>query len=569
MRLALTIVLMALATACAGTSSGGGEQVRPLSVEPDRGFALGPTPVTIRGEGFLARPTQPSSGGAPVVDVKHRVWLDEVELPEVAWVDTRTLQATVPPGLPPGDHRLTVENAFGDRGTLDGAYTVLPAPSLEAALTVDPSAVRVGQMVTVTVTVTNASAANLISLGVGTPLVTSLDGARATVVGGPVPPPPASLAAGQRLTARWTLQAAAAGIVSVTASVTATNPSTGEPVTAASSGASLIQIQDPGSAIVGAVSSPPTPTTARTSQPFDVAVAFTNAGATQITSFAVAAPVISSVDASRVTATGPTPAPPTTLAPGQTVVLSWRLTSGVAGTLGIGFAALGVDSGSRTTVSGSAMISVVVVAPTVLSAVLTTTPSAPATLDVSQAAGVTLAVTNTGGSTASLTAVSPSIIPTTGASCVQPSPVASAIAPLSIAPGATQRFTWTCRVASAGTYTLGATVVATDASSGASLPTPVAGSSIGFTQPPPQALTLVVTKAKGASVSSTPAGIAACDRRCSASFGYGAQVTLTATLGKNASVSWVGCDRTTAPPGAADTCTLSMTSAKIITATFR
>ena len=86
---------------------------------------------------------------------------------------------------------------------------------------------------------------------------------------------------------------------------------------------------------------------------------------------------------------------------------------------------------------------------------------------------------------------------------------------------------------------------------------------------PPQALTLVVTKAKGASVSSIPAGITACDRTCSASFGYGAQVTLTATLGRNASVNWGGCDRTTAPPGVADTCTLSMTSAKIITATFR
>jgi hypothetical protein len=76
-------------------------------------------------------------------------------------------------------------------------------------------------------------------------------------------------------------------------------------------------------------------------------------------------------------------------------------------------------------------------------------------------------------------------------------------------------------------------------------------------------LTVAIRGSAGGSVISAPAGIG-CGASCSASYPAGTMVTLTAAPGSQASFrGWGGACR-----GAATTCTLAMTSARSVTATF-
>jgi hypothetical protein len=127
----------------------------PRAVEPAGGDGLAPQPVVIRGQGFLGSVIQSGTGGAPSLEATHRAWLGGVELLDVAWVDARTLTATVPAGLAMGPHALTVENALGRQGTLDGAYTVIVPAALSAAASVAPLVASTGQKVTLTVDLVN------------------------------------------------------------------------------------------------------------------------------------------------------------------------------------------------------------------------------------------------------------------------------------------------------------------------------------------------------------------------------------------------------------------------------
>ncbi len=77
------------------------------------------------------------------------------------------------------------------------------------------------------------------------------------------------------------------------------------------------------------------------------------------------------------------------------------------------------------------------------------------------------------------------------------------------------------------------------------------------------ALTVAVRGSAGGSVTSAPAGIG-CGSSCSANYAAGTMVTLTATAGSRASFKgWGGACR-----GPATTCTLAMSSAQSVTATF-
>src|SRR5512147_181871 len=129
---------------------------RPTSVEPGTGYGGTPTPVVIRGTGFAVRVTQPSTGGSPTVDSAYRAWLGGVELADVVRVDSQTLQATVPAGLPSGIHALAVEGPFGRRGSLEGAFLVswLPGAVLRATASL-PSTASVGQTLRLTLGVAN------------------------------------------------------------------------------------------------------------------------------------------------------------------------------------------------------------------------------------------------------------------------------------------------------------------------------------------------------------------------------------------------------------------------------
>src|SRR5512138_3410033 len=129
--------LLFLSTGCSGSSPSADQVPRPTSIDPKVGYATAAVPVLITGSGFLAKAQQPAGGGAPVRDTTHRAWLGNVELTGVTWLDTTTLKTTVPPGLPVGAQDLTVENALGERGALNGAYTVLSASGFSGTLAVE------------------------------------------------------------------------------------------------------------------------------------------------------------------------------------------------------------------------------------------------------------------------------------------------------------------------------------------------------------------------------------------------------------------------------------------------
>ncbi len=90
------------------------------------------------------------------------------------------------------------------------------------------------------------------------------------------------------------------------------------------------------------------------------------------------------------------------------------------------------------------------------------------------------------------------------------------------------------------------------------------GSNGGGTTPPPVVrYTLSVTISGNGSVTSSPAGIN-CGSTCSASFDSGTQVTLTATAASGSTFSsWTG-----ACSGSTPTCTVAMTLARSVTASF-
>ena len=96
--------------------------------------------------------------------------------------------------------------------------------------------------------------------------------------------------------------------------------------------------------------------------------------------------------------------------------------------------------------------------------------------------------------------------------------------------------------------------------------TPASASSVTATFAAPTSYALTVTKAGTGSgtVTSSPAGISNCGSTCSANFGTGSTVTLTATAASGSTFSaWSGC---TSVSGS--TCTVTMSAAKSVTATF-
>ncbi len=182
------------------------------SISPNKGFSGHTTDVVISGDNFLKSPTSST----------FRAFLDADPLTGVTWVDSHTLQATVPAGLAAGTKALVVENAYGKQGRLAGAFTVQTTPG--AALAVrrrdtQPATVNVSQPITVTAQVKNAGSAQATGV-VAALTLTSTDGASASVTNGPDPASVPTLAADEVTTFTWTLVATAAGTLTIEAGAT-------------------------------------------------------------------------------------------------------------------------------------------------------------------------------------------------------------------------------------------------------------------------------------------------------------------------------------------------------------
>jgi hypothetical protein len=193
---------VACATGCAPEPA----PLRVTAVEPARGSAVSPTPVRVRGEGFLLAARLGTSGSAgDAVDGGFRAWLGGAPLGDVAWVDARTLTAVVPAGLPEGVHALEVEGPTGRRGRLDAAFEVrAPRAVLAAALAI-PAVIPAGDFLA-TLTVENRGDGGARAVRAQPPGPASANAADVALEGGGGSA--VDLAAGARATFTWVLRAA-------------------------------------------------------------------------------------------------------------------------------------------------------------------------------------------------------------------------------------------------------------------------------------------------------------------------------------------------------------------------
>ncbi len=342
------LLLALLSAACSGTAPSE-ESPRPTEVVPNAGYSTAPTAVEIHGSRFLAQATLPSGGGSPTLDTRHRAWLDDAELQEVTWVSTTTMTATVPSGLSPGPHGLTVQNALGERGTLDAAFTVLSAPSFSATIAADRTTASVGQTFKLTLTVANNGSSDVTSLALGTPALTWTDGGAATPSGA-APSPPATLAVGGRQSFTWTYQATSAGHLSATVSATGRDARSGAALTATPPSPAQVAIQKVPD-IRAALSIPPS---VAAGKDFTVTMTVTNLGGADALAVTPATPSVvagSAGTASLKTGTGATPASAGVPA-GQAATFTWTYTAGATtGSLQLSGGATGKDANSGAVVT--------------------------------------------------------------------------------------------------------------------------------------------------------------------------------------------------------------------------
>ncbi|ACL66354.1 conserved hypothetical protein [Anaeromyxobacter dehalogenans 2CP-1] len=486
MRTRLLVVAALAALSC--SSGPDGESPRPASVEPASAPSALATRVTIRGDGFLARPSTRLSGGGAAVDVRHRAWLGDVELEQVTWVDVHTLQATVPAGLAPGSRRLVVENALGRQGALEDAFEVVGADpaalALTAAIAVEPATVNVGQAISVTLTVLNGghATADLTS-------VVPAHGGTATATCGSVTPAPEPLAAGASATFRWTCTASTPGTMSLSATVGGTDATTGEPVSATAASPASVLVQTPAALDVGlAVDGNPAEALIGQSLAMSLTVRDTGqAGATVTRVEPTATP------AAAVACGAPTPSPPQLVAGLGARTFTWTCTPLAAVDVALGASVAGTDANSGAALQASPpSASLHVLRP----AALTATLSVDRTIaNVAQPVHVTFTLFNGGTAAADVTSVVATRDPAATSTCTAPAP-----GPGRLAAGASATFTWTCSASAAGPLILGGAASGTDA---------VSGGVVGATASPAEVLVQVpaaLTAAIAAEPTRTTAG---------------------------------------------------------------
>ena len=525
MRASQLAIPCAAALAALGCSKLDAPELRPRFVEPARGYVGNRTAIVIHGDGFVARTTQSASGGNAQVDVSYRAWLGAVELEEVVWIDTRTLRATVPAGIPAGWQPLAVESPFGTRGTLEAAFEVVTTPGAILAATIEPGAtvLSVGQEITLGSTITNVGSA--VALDV-TPAVagTSSDGA-AVILAGPQPASAPTLAPGESVTFTWSCVASAAGEVSLGISAAGRDVFSGGMVEspAAESG---LTIQLPAGLVATIAASVPS---ANSGQAVALTFTVTNGGTAGAEILEVAP---SFTPALAATCTVPTRELPAWVASGDSLAFTWTCTGSVVGSLTLSGTANGADvnSGAPLSATPGSPATIAIQTPAALSATIALPPGS-ATASVGQALTLTLTVANGGGANASVTAVTPTVTPAGAAACGAPSP-----APPQLVQGnGTTAFTWTCTAAVAGTVTFGASVVGTDDNTGGAL---------AATASPGAAATVQLPAALAAVVS---------ESRAVADVGQSVIVTFTVTNGGSATAI-VGAVTPSASGSAAATC---------------
>jgi hypothetical protein len=417
--------------ACGGSSASGDQDPHPTSVEPGSGNAGAPTLVTIRGERFLALTVTAAAGGAQT-DARHRAWLAGVELQEVTWIDLYTLRATVPAGLPFGPQPLVVENAFGSRGQLDGAF-VVTGGALGAQVAASQPTVSVGQGGALKLTVKNTGIAPLAGVVPGTLTITTTDGAAATIVDGPSPALIPLLGPNEEQQFTWNYLPSAAGQLSILASATAYDDASKSTVSAANTVPMAVQ---PAAALTAAISA--APALVGIGETIAVHLTVTNSGGAGAASATNVAPVAPVSNSSKVKlTTGPEPASIASLDAGASATFTWTYVATGGGTLGMSASASGGDANNSGAIVRSGSVAAAV-AIQQLTADLTLRP-----LTVAQDGQVTVTMVIKNLGDAPVLGVRPSQLDPAGSSGTASRSAGPSPQEDDLPPGGTKEFVWT------------------------------------------------------------------------------------------------------------------------------
>ncbi len=352
--LPLATLTMLLAGACSGSTPNGDRSPSDLSITPSQGYSSDPVATVITGTGFFAKAPQPQGGGEAALDTRHHAWIGQTVL-DVTWRSTTTLDATVPRDVAPGTYDLTVENALGNRGTLKAAYTVLPPRAFSATAIVDHPSVNVGQALALTVTFANRGTGEITDFALGTPALEFSNGGAASP--GRVPTAQSRLEAGGQQPYTWTYTPSHTGNISITASATGMDSTSGEVLTAALAAPVAVVVQTP-AALTSSLSAGPV-VDQRATMTLELANA---AGAASVDVTAVtpsanpAAGMVCSAAEAASTGAAPSAAAPLRIAGGTTEGITWTCTASAVGiyTLGAEVAAGDVNAGTSiaTSVTG-------------------------------------------------------------------------------------------------------------------------------------------------------------------------------------------------------------------------
>jgi uncharacterized repeat protein (TIGR01451 family) len=311
---------------------------------------------------------------------------------------------------------------------IDSGYALVSSPAVLVASAQATGPVNIGQVVTVSLTVTNSGSQDAVNVvprirvGPGAALV--------SFVSGPVPAGPLTVQGLGTTTFVWSYVASASGnpVFSVTAEGTTCGAS---PVAGWKAVSSTIQAGANLSARINAQTSG-----ACVGGSFNIVLSVTNTGATAANSFAVEPPLVAPAGVATI-ASGPVPAIPASLAGGASGIYTWTVNAASAGTADFTATVTGVDAIT------SGALSVMPVSPAVTvstGGLLDAVVHVPAVVSTGYNFTVSMTVTNTGGATVNtivpvLSAAPASVVYVNG-----PSPSLT-----NLAPGVGQTFNWTYR----------------------------------------------------------------------------------------------------------------------------
>ncbi len=267
---------------------------------------------------------------------------------------------------------------------------------LTGTLWVAPTGLSVGQIATLTLTITNTGSAALNGTTATASVLTGSN--RAALIAGPFPGGPVAIPPGGVQTFTWTLSTYGAGVVVLSATATGTEAGSG--ATRTVTGSVAITVTPSGSLTATVLL---TPGAVPQGDRVTVQLLVTNTGGVAVTGIRPAI-AVTGPPGNLGYVTGPLPSGPVTLAPLSSTVFVWTYT--VTGAGGFNLTATGYDGGTGAQIVVAAAAASTSLAPADLDAGLALSPGS---VPVGATMYLTLTVTNTGGTGASVFVSSVSI----------------------------------------------------------------------------------------------------------------------------------------------------------------